>query len=237
MNKTPRNHKLTCFLASIKLINPLKRIDLFYILNQEPNSSTNYIGMLTKNGYLKIKDHHYYLTKKSDLFLNSLKFELIHTKKKGYHFPVHNLALIKGLYNTLLNSDLNEVVAVKKEKSANNNLTPDLTIQTKEITYYFEIDTGTQRPKAIQFKIDRYKNTILTNEQNKLIFFTKSTNNYNEFKEKYQDVYFYYLDQKEFNFNFKLLSMYYHKTEDQKQKSQASIDQAQLAYEIKHLLD
>lgn len=237
MNKTPRNHKLTCFLASLKLINPLKRVDLFYILNQEDKQATSYIQMLTNGGYLKIKDHYYNLTKKSDLFLNSVKFELVHKKKKGYHFPVHNLALTKALYNTLLNSDISDVIAIKKEKSANKTLTPDLTIETKDNTFYFEIDTGTQRAKALQFKIDRYQNTILTNEENKLIFFTKSTNNYKDFKDKYQNVHFYNLDQKEFIFNLKLFCLYYNKMEHTLKNKKENDDLAQLSYEIKHLLD
>jgi Replication-relaxation len=201
MTKILRNHKLTAFLASIKLINPLKRIDLFYILNQSDMKSTSYIGKLTTSGYLKIKDHHYHLTRKSELFLNSVKFELIHNKNRGYSHPIHNLALIKALYNTLINSDMKTITAIRKEKTTGKALTPDLTIQTEVKTFYYEIDTGTQGIKTVQLKIDRYRNTILSNEENKLIFFTKSSRNYNHFKGLYHDIEFYFLEDKEFAYS------------------------------------
>jgi hypothetical protein len=201
MTKIPRNHKLTAFLASIKLINPLKRIDLFYILNQSDMNSTSYIGKLTTSGYLKIKDHHYHLTRKSELYLNSIKFELVHNKNRGYSHPIHNLALIKALYNTLINSDMKTITAVRKEKTTGKALTPDLTIQTEDITFYYEIDTGTQGIKTVQSKIDRYHNTILSDEDNRLIFFTKSSRNYKHFKDLYPDIEFHFLEDKEFTYS------------------------------------
>jgi Replication-relaxation len=93
------------------------------------------------------------------------------------------------------------ITAIRKEKTTGKALTPDLTIQTEVKTFYYEIDTGTQGIKTVQLKIDRYRNTILSNEENKLIFFTKSSRNYNHFKGLYHDIEFYFLEDKEFAYS------------------------------------
>ena len=235
--KIPKTHKLKSILSTLMLINAQRRAELVYILNQDTKNAGSYIGKLVKSGYLNPKDKEYHLSKKARQYLNTINFEVVYNKNRGNAHPVHNLALAKTIFSILLNSNHDDILSIIKEKTTGLLLTPDITVKTKLINFMIEIDTGTQGLKVVQSKIDRYKMTVLQDPNNRLIFFTKSKNTYNNFKDIYQEIEFIYLDDINFNYNLNISVTNHLNKGQQNQKEKTNIQNNKMHDQLRTMFD
>lgn len=182
MFKTNARPTIDAFLLTLYFSKALTSREIYPILNTEVKNPTYFLGKALFDGYLIKDDSNYKLTKKGLNKAINLSYNLEHNQKKGTTNSDHTNQLLKSLFVLLKHLEIDNIQSIRKEKKLNNAIQPDLTIQTNSKTLLIEIDTGTQGLQVIKSKINRYK-AIMNEEDDFLIFFTKSKKTYNEYKE------------------------------------------------------